>query len=133
MRVGGKGTLEHLSYLWQLQNNGLAAQKQPGTVNRYKEYMINENAVEKVPTAAHQGRRKRSRTNTKAGLKASLQNLRQGKAPADVATPTSTGQRGAPSTSSVTSAVPVQPLGKYRQVAESGQTAGTENSIVVTA
>ncbi len=132
MRVGGKGTLDHLSQLWQLQNSGLAAEKLPGKVDRYKEHMISKDAVEKARTATHQGKRKRSRMNTQAG---SAQNLRQGKAPADAATPnpTSTRQMGVQSTSSLTTAVPLQPLSKYRQVADSDQTTETENNIVVTA
>ncbi|HME44489.1 MAG TPA: hypothetical protein VKF36_15470 [Syntrophorhabdales bacterium] len=132
MRVGGKGTLDHLSQLWQLQNSGLAAEKLLGKVDRYKEYMISKDAVEKARTATHQGKRKRSRTNTQAG---SAQNLRQGKARADAATPnpTSTRQTGVQSTSPVTTAVPLQPLSKYKQVAESDQTTETENKIVVTA
>jgi hypothetical protein len=103
MRVGRKGTLDHLTHLWQLQNNALAAQKLPGKVDRYKEYMINKNLVEKVRTAAHQGKRKRSRMNTQTG---SAQNLRQKEAPVDATTPTSTRQMGAQSTSSLTTVVP---------------------------
>ena len=133
MRVGGKGTLDHLSQLWQLQNSGLAAEKLLGKVDRYKEYMINKDAVEEARTAMHQGKRKRSRMNTQAGSKASLRKLRQGKALTERATPTSTQQMGAQSTSSLTSAVPLQPLGKYRQIAQSDQTAETANNIVVTA
>lgn len=132
MRVGGKGTLDHLSQLWQLQNSGLAAAKLPGKVDRYKEYMISKDAVEKARTATHQGKRKRSRMNRQAG---SAQNLKQGKALANAPTPnpTSTRQTGARNISSLTTAVPVQPLGKYKQVAESDQTTETENNIVVTA
>ena len=130
MRVGGKGTLDQLTQLWQLQNSGLASEKLLGTIDRYKEYMINKDAVEKAQPATHQGKRKRSRMNTQAG---SAQNLRQKKAPTEAAapTPTSTRQVGAQSTSSLTGAVPLQPLSKYRQVAQSDQT--TENNIVVTA
>jgi hypothetical protein len=132
MRVGGKGTLDHLSQLWQLQNSGLAAEKLPGKVDRYKEYMISKDAVEKARTAPHQGKRKRSRMNTQAG---SAQNLRQEKALADAATPspTLTRQMSVQSISSVTNTVPFQPLSKYRQVAESDQTTEMENKIVVTA
>ena len=132
MRVGGKGTLDHLSQLWQLQNSGLAAEKPPGKVDRYKEHMISKDTVEKARAATHQEKRKRSRMNTQAG---SAQNLRQRKALADAPAPnpTSTRQTSARNISSVTSAVPLQPLSKYKQVAESDQTAETENNIVVTA
>jgi len=129
MRVGGKGTLDHLSQLWQLQNSGLAAEKLPGTVDRYKEYMINKDAVEKTRTAMQRGKRKRSRVNTQAGLR----NLSQKKALTEAAPPSSTQQMSVGSTSSLTTTVPVQPLSKYKQVAESDQTAGTKNNIAVTA
>jgi hypothetical protein len=132
MRVGGEGTLDHLSQLWQLQNSGLAAEKVPGNVDRYKEYMTSKDAVEKTRTATHQGKRKRSRTDSQAG---SAQNLGQRKVHGDAANPNpiSNRQMRAQTISSSTTAVPLQPLSKYRQVAESDQTAETENKIVVTA
>jgi hypothetical protein len=80
MRVGGKGTLDQLSRLWQLQNSNLAAQQQASKVDRYKQVAISKDELEKIWRVRHQEKRKRSRRNPQDRLTASLSTHKQEKA-----------------------------------------------------
>ena len=80
MRVGGRGNLDHLSQLWQLQNSNLAAQQQASKVDRYKQVAMSKDELGKIWKAGHQEKRKRSRRNPQARPTASLANHKQEKA-----------------------------------------------------
>jgi hypothetical protein len=131
MQVGGKASLDHLPQLWGLQSGSVTAHQMPDKIDRYKERMSSEGPAEKVRPEMHQDKHKRYRMDTQAGA---TQNLRQGKALTGAAPPTlpSTRQMGAGNASLPTSAVPLQPLSKYRQVAQFDQAAEGMTHIVVT-
>ncbi|MGD0237563.1 MAG: hypothetical protein ABSC55_23920 [Syntrophorhabdales bacterium] len=134
MRVAGKGNLDQLSQLWQLQQRGPAAQQQPSSVDRYKQVAASKDQLEIAGTARHQEKQKRSRMNPQNHPAASLDHRKQETARTGALTGGGmpNGQTGTQNTASFTSAVPLQPLGKYRQIAQSDQTAEMTSSIVVT-
>ena len=134
MRVAGKGNLDHLSQLWQVRNGNLAAGQTPGKVDRYKEFAMSKDELSTVRTAVHQEKRKRTRMNARARTTSSLHNHKMEKARTGAVTDGSMSHRqaGTQNTATSASAVPVQPLNKYRQVAQSDQTAEMASSIVVT-
>ena len=77
MRVAGKGNLDHLSRLWQLQNSNLAAQQQASKVDRYKQVAMSKDELGKIWKAGHREKRKGSRRNPQDRPTAFLANHRQ--------------------------------------------------------
>lgn len=134
MKVAGKGNLDHLLQLWQVRNCNLPAGQMPGKVDRYKEFAMSKDQFETARTAVHQEKRKRTRMNAQARTTSSLHNRKREKARTGALTDGSmpVRQAGTQNTASFTSAVPLQPLGKYRQAAQSDQTTEMASSIVVT-
>ncbi|MGD0235718.1 MAG: hypothetical protein ABSC55_14430 [Syntrophorhabdales bacterium] len=134
MRIAGKGNLDYLSQLWQVRNGNLATGQTPSKVDKYKEFAMSKDELSTARTEVHQEKRKRTRMNARARTTSSLHSHKLEKARTGALTDGSMPERqaGTQNTASFTSAVPVQPLGKYRQVAQSDQTAEMASSIVVT-
>ena len=125
MRVGGKGTLDQLSRLWQLQNSNLAAQQQASKVDRYKQVAMSKDELEKIWRVRHQEKRKRSRRNPQNRLTASLSNHKQKKAHAGALTD----GRNAQNTQNATSKR-FADLASLGNALQSGDLTGAQNAFV---
>ena len=123
MRVGGKGTLDQLSRLWQLQNSNLAAQQQASKVDRYKQVAMSKDELEKIWRVRHREKRKRSRRNPQDRLTASLSNHKQEKAHAGALTD----GRNAQNTQNTTSN-PFTDLAALGGALQSGDLTGAQNA-----
>jgi hypothetical protein len=123
MRVGGRGNLDHLSQLWQLQNSGLAAQQQASKVDRYKQVAMSKDELGKIWKAGHQEKRKRSRRNPQARPTASLANHKQEKARIGALT-----DGGSAQTTQNTTSNPFADLAAIGNALQSGDLTGAQNA-----
>src|SRR5271157_2103560 len=123
MRVGGKGILDQLSQLWQLQNSNLAAQQQSSKVDRYKQVAMSKDELEKTWRAGHREKRNRSRRNPQDRPTASLANHKLEKA----GTGALTDGRSAQNTQNTTSN-PFADLTALSSALQSGDLTGAQNA-----